>query len=47
MGIRDPLILAILLAAMVFGLIAFATLSLHDHLTPGYFDTAGRYIHQL
>jgi len=47
MDIRDPLLLAILLAVMVFGLIAFATFSFHDDLTPEYFDTAGKYIHRL
>lgn len=47
MDIRDPVVAAILIAAIVFATLALATVSLHEDVSPNYFDTAGKYIHKL
>lgn len=47
MGVHHPIIVAVIIAAIVFaGLTAF-TFTSSESLAPDYFDTAGKYIHRL
>lgn len=47
MGVHHPIIVAVIIAVIVFAGLTAVTFTLSESLSPDYFDTAGKYIHRL
>ncbi len=47
MGVHHSVVVALVVATIVFAGLTVITLTSSESLSPDYFDTAGKYIHRL